>query len=119
MYPKSWHTNDSVDLNNGHTWAEFIPFTNVLWIHYLYIVLRDKYERLMGLTDELKRFLVETEELYKKLMPRTRANKGGFECASQITEYAFNRGWITQVQLGMLGDTGPGYSDMSSACLDQ
>jgi len=95
-----WHTDESRLLNNGHTWSEYIPYTNVLWIRYL---LQYAIQAWSGSPEDLDTFKGDIDELQHRLKPQTTVKNGGFETAEQVLEYALEKGWITAEQLERYG----------------
>ncbi|KAH8594868.1 hypothetical protein B0O99DRAFT_512891 [Bisporella sp. PMI_857] len=91
----SWHDKHS---DESKSWSEFIPYTNVVWIHYLLGVLRDKYQKdgadSENFVEEKRQLNKELRELESRL--GTKAN--GFQNAMETLEYIFEQGWITQEQ---------------------
>lgn len=81
---------DIAKLSSQSTWNDFIPYTNVIWIYYLFNYTINKYEGVLPLTD----FLRETKELREKLDPDGRCLNGGFTCASEMLNYCVKQGWI-------------------------
>lgn len=72
-----------------------MPYTNVIWIYYLFNYTINKYEGVMPLAD----FLKETKELREKLDPDRRCFNGGFTCSSEILDYCARQGWIDEDDL--------------------
>lgn len=98
--PAKWHTDASRDLNEGHTWAEFIPYTNVLWIKYILQYLGKNY--LKSKTNDLtayETFKAETKELSSRLNPMTKVENGAFSSAGQMLEYVVAQGWVVEEQI--------------------
>jgi len=72
-----------------------MPYTNVIWISYIFNYTIKKYEGVLPLAD----FLKETRELREKLDPDRRCFNGGFTCASEILDYCVKQGWIDEEDL--------------------
>ncbi|KAF4622651.1 hypothetical protein G7Y89_g14377 [Cudoniella acicularis] len=100
MYKKTWHNAASRSLSNGHTWSEHIPYTNVIWISYLFNYLKRIFKETTdedGLA-ELKKFIEETKEFSKCLDTRTKVENGAFMCAQDVFAYVIEVGWMTREQ---------------------
>ncbi|KAJ8128172.1 hypothetical protein O1611_g5465 [Lasiodiplodia mahajangana] len=78
------------------TWAIHEPYTNVLWLAYLYEWMVDNFS---GLKKELNSFKRVTKELWSHLDPEADESVPGFESASDILRYAVEIGWIEEDQL--------------------
>lgn len=83
-----------------------MPYTNVIWIWYLFDYTIKKYEGVLPLTE----FLKETGELREKLDPDRRIFNGGFGCASEILDYCVRQGWVYEEDL-MDSDLGSGLEE--------
>jgi serine/threonine-protein kinase haspin len=77
------------------TWKDFMPYTNVIWIYYLFNYTINKYEGVLPLGD----FLKETREVREMLDPDRRCFNTGFTCASEILNYCVRQGWIDEEDL--------------------
>jgi len=86
---------DKVTSSSSGTWKGFMPYTNVIWVYYLFNYTTNKYEGVLPLGD----FLKETKELRGKLDPDRRCSNGGFTCASEILDYCVRQGWIDEEDL--------------------
>ncbi|KAJ8120392.1 hypothetical protein ONZ43_g2889 [Nemania bipapillata] len=78
------------------TWAIHEPYTNVLWLAYLYEWMADNFS---GPKKEVNSFKRATKELWTYLDPEADENVPGFESASDILRYAVEIGWIDEDQL--------------------
>lgn len=105
MLPASWHDEISRSSNNGHTWSEHIPYTNVLWIRYILSYLTKTFKRSKPLNckEDLKAFETETKVLKRKLDVRMKVENGAFSSAMEVLEYAFGKGWVSEEQLEEFG----------------
>jgi serine/threonine-protein kinase haspin len=104
MYKRNWHDDDSRKLNNGHTWREFRPYSNVLWIKFLLGYVKKNFKDSDGDMKELAQFEQETKELKKRLDPRTHTSNGGFSSAGEIFEYVAQQQWISAEQVEAMGE---------------
>lgn len=102
----SWHTEASKSRAKSHTWQEHIPYTNALWIGYIFEFLYQGYmpksdlrkRSKLKLSPEQKVFERETAELRRRLTPGWR-NAERFTTASEILEFAVEQGWVTPAQV--------------------
>ncbi|KAI0446050.1 hypothetical protein F4803DRAFT_77414 [Xylaria telfairii] len=78
------------------TWAIYEPYTNVLWLAYLYDWMVKNFR---GLKKELNSFKRATKELWSYLDPEADESVPGFESASDILRYAVEIGWIDEDHL--------------------
>ncbi|KAG0647541.1 Serine threonine-kinase haspin [Hyphodiscus hymeniophilus] len=99
MHPKAWHDEQSKAWNEGHTWREYIPYTNVLWIKYLLGYLKKNFRDSGGNLEDLRRFEKDTTELKRRLDPRTLVKNGAFTSAIDVSIYVQDMEWITDTQI--------------------
>ncbi|KAM0347171.1 hypothetical protein ACHAPU_005112 [Fusarium lateritium] len=78
------------------SWDAFAPYTNVLWLAYLYEYMTSHYK---GDKKELARFKRETREMWKYLDPDAGEEVPCFGCAADVVCFAVEAGWIRQDQL--------------------
>ncbi|PMD40861.1 hypothetical protein L207DRAFT_346723 [Hyaloscypha variabilis F] len=83
---------------HGHSWSEFIPYTNVLWIRYLLFYLEHDLKK-HGDKKALEEFKSDTKDFKSKLNPRTTPWNGAFVNARQVLEFCVKAGWVTERQL--------------------
>lgn len=88
------------------SWHQHHPYTNVLWLAYLYNHLIGNFH---GEKRELKAFVKDTQELWAHLDPEASLEIMSFSSAEDIVEFAVEAGWITQAQLASCGAS-EGYS---------
>lgn len=98
MFKRAWHTEESRGKNNGHTWAEYIPYTNVLWLKYLFGWLREQYLKVIPLVDhtDLWYNIPGLQEFSRRFDLRTR---NGFDSATEVLFFAVEQRWITNEQI--------------------
>jgi serine/threonine-protein kinase haspin len=98
MFKSYWHNEDSREKNNGHTWAEYIPYTNVLWLKYIFGWLRHQYLKGLCLEDQSDLWfnIPGMSDLNKRFDLRT---KKGFDSATEVLVFAVDQGWITNEQI--------------------
>ncbi|KAF4957526.1 hypothetical protein FSARC_11257 [Fusarium sarcochroum] len=78
------------------SWDAYAPYTNVLWLAYLYEYLTSHFK---GDKKELTRFKKETIEMWKYLNPDAEESVPCFSCAADVVCFAVEAGWIRQDQL--------------------
>ena len=104
LLAKSWHSNESRFLNMGHSWDEYIPYTNVLWLNYIFTYLVKSYKRdASGLPGNMNTFLDATKELSRRFNVRTKVENGGFKTAQEVLEYCISKEWVTVQQVENYG----------------
>lgn len=80
-------------------WGRFNPYTNVLWLAYIYGYLTDHF---CGSAQQLVNFRRETLELARLLDPDTYGGgceEDGFLSASEVVTFAVDRGWLGAEQV--------------------
>lgn len=77
-------------------WEAFAPYTNVLWLAYLYEYLVKSF---VGDKKELARFKKETQEMWEYLNPDAEADVPCFGSAEDIVCFAVEAGWVRADQL--------------------
>ena len=98
MHPRKWHVDASRNENRGHEWKEFTPYSNVLWIRYLYAFLMKEFKK-KGDPKNLTDFQKITTELKRRLNVRTKVENGAFENAADVLQYIADKGWVSEEQL--------------------
>lgn len=90
-FRKQWHNEASKTKNNGHTWVEFIPYTNVIWIRYIlqYLIKHSKCSDA-----EMRNFRSEVREFQYDL---------SLDTAEKMLGYAVSKGWVTEEQVESYG----------------
>lgn len=78
------------------TWAQHEPYTNVLWLAYIYQWMVTHFK---GLKKELNAFKRATKELWAYLDPDANDGAPGFGSASDVVRFALESGWIEEDQL--------------------
>lgn len=98
MFKRNWHTEESRAKNNGHTWAEYVPYTNVLWLKYLFGWLRTQYLKRIALENHTDVWynIPGVRELTRRFDFRT---VEGFDSATDVLIFAIEKGWITNEQI--------------------
>ncbi len=103
MQPSSWHIDASRSKNNGHTWEEYIPYSNVLWIRTLLHYLEKSFKKHGIDQTTFSRFRHDIVELRRRLNVQTLEKNGGFTTAQEVLAYVVAQGWISQEQLEASG----------------
>jgi serine/threonine-protein kinase haspin len=84
---------------NPITWDTYAPYTNVLWLAYLYEYMTANF---VGAKQELNVFKKETTELWTHLNPAAKPSIPCFGSAGDVVRFAVEAGWILEEQL--MGD---------------
>ncbi|KAI1393213.1 uncharacterized protein F4822DRAFT_3904 [Hypoxylon trugodes] len=77
-------------------WARHEPYTNVLWLAYIYQWMIKHFK---GLKKELNAFKRLTKEFWTYLDPDADDSVPGFGSASDVVRFALESGWIEEDQL--------------------
>ncbi|KAF7863113.1 hypothetical protein EAF04_007196 [Stromatinia cepivora] len=98
-----------------HSWEEYIPYTNVLWLYFLMEYLTEVAPKGGRGKQGKQAWIRETEELRWLLHPDWAPGDGqdtgpteeqeeemGLGCAGDVLQYAFDMGWIHEEDLGDL-----------------
>ncbi|KAF4448647.1 HASPIN protein kinase [Fusarium austroafricanum] len=94
--PEAHDTPYAKGVDGPLSWDAFAPYTNVLWLAYLYEYLTSHFK---GEKKELARFKKETREMWKYLDPNAGEDVPCFGCAADVVCFAVEAGWIRQDQL--------------------
>ncbi|XWW97062.1 hypothetical protein V2A60_005043 [Cordyceps javanica] len=78
------------------SWDVFAPYTNVLWLAYLYSYLVSNFK---GDKRALTSFRSTTQELWKYLNPDASDDVPCFSCAADVVCFGVEAGWIAESQL--------------------
>ncbi|KJR82949.1 uncharacterized protein SPSK_04108 [Sporothrix schenckii 1099-18] len=78
------------------SWKDYHPYTNVLWLAYLYEYLVRHY---CGDKSELAAFRRATRELWLHMSPDAPPAVLSFPSATDIVRFAVEAGWLTEAQL--------------------
>ncbi|KAK3902006.1 Serine/threonine-protein kinase haspin hrk1 [Staphylotrichum tortipilum] len=96
-YPVSPATGEPI------SWRGHFPYTNVLWLAYLYGYLVENFK---GPRAEVKRFVRETGELRAHLDPGAPRGVLSFPGAGEVVRFAVEAGWVEE---GQVVDAGGGW----------
>ncbi|GAP89617.2 putative HASPIN protein kinase [Rosellinia necatrix] len=94
--PEDHKTPYADGIDGPITWAIHEPYTNVLWLSYLYEWMVRNFS---GPKREVNSFKRATKELWSYLDPEADESVPGFESASDILRYAVEIGWVDEDQL--------------------
>ena len=78
------------------SWEAYAPYTNALWLAYLYEYL---VERFAGDKKDLARFKKQTAEMWKHLDPEAGPEMPCFGSAADVVCFAVEAGWVDEGQL--------------------
>lgn len=81
---------------NRIDWKGYAPYTNVLWLAYIYDYLVDNFK---GDKKALAAFKRETKEMWMHLNPESPKTVASFADAAEVVEFALVAGWIREGQL--------------------
>lgn len=84
------------------SWDVFAPYTNVLWLAYIYQYMVKAFG---GDRKDLAEFKKASKELWKHMDPEAKAGVPSFGCAADIVRFAVEAGWIDEAQLTDQGET--------------
>jgi serine/threonine-protein kinase haspin len=82
------------------SWSDYHPYTNVLWLAYIYEFLVSHFR---GDKNVLKDFRRTTREMWNHLDPEAPPDVLSFSSAGDVVRFAFEAGWIEEEQL-LCGD---------------
>ncbi|KAL7626014.1 hypothetical protein AAE478_002783 [Parahypoxylon ruwenzoriense] len=77
-------------------WTQHEPYTNVLWLAYIYEWMAGHFR---GPRKELSAFKRATREFWAYLNPDAEESAPGFGSASEVVRFALEAGWIEEDQL--------------------
>lgn len=88
-----YHDTPYDSLNTDASWEDYAPYTNVLWLWFLFDWLINRLEESSGGSAAVERFREETKELAARLCPddKTASN---YKDAADVANYAMRLGWI-------------------------
>ncbi|OAA38068.1 Protein kinase-like domain protein [Metarhizium rileyi] len=100
--PEAHKTPYAKGIDGPLCWEAHVPYTNVLWLAYLYEYLVDNFQ---GDAKQLAHFEKETADMWTYLNPDADESVPCFGAAEDIVCFAVESGWIREAQL-----LGPGVS---------
>ncbi|KAK7416425.1 hypothetical protein QQX98_005242 [Neonectria punicea] len=94
--PEAHDTPYAQGIDGPLSWDAYAPYTNVLWLAYLYEYLVGHFS---GDKKELARFKKESKEMWMYLNPDAKESVPCFGSAANVVCFAVESGWMTQEQL--------------------
>ncbi|KAK2591393.1 hypothetical protein QQS21_010918 [Conoideocrella luteorostrata] len=94
--PEAHKTPYTKGVDGPLCWEAYVPYTNVLWLAYLYEYLLDHFE---GDSKDVASFEVHTEDMWTYLNPDADDSVPCFGSAADIVCFAVEAGWIREEQL--------------------
>ncbi|KAI1456743.1 hypothetical protein F4805DRAFT_219001 [Annulohypoxylon moriforme] len=94
--PQSHKTAYEKGIDGPITWSQYEPYTNVLWLAYIYEWMTGHFR---GTKKELNAFKRLTKELWLYLNPDADDGVPSFDSASDVVRFAVESGWIEEEQL--------------------
>ncbi|KZL85404.1 gsg2 protein kinase [Colletotrichum incanum] len=78
------------------SWDVYVPYTNVLWLAYLYQYMIKAFK---GDKKDVAEFKKVTKEMWKYLDPDAKAGTPAFGSSAEVVRFAVEAGWIGESQL--------------------
>ncbi|SPN98508.1 uncharacterized protein DNG_01553 [Cephalotrichum gorgonifer] len=102
--PPRSHATPYAAAFDGHpiSWEVFAPYTNVLWLAYIYEYLTGHFS---GEKKEMARFKRETKEMWGYLDPGAKEGVPCFGSAGDVVRFAVESGWVSEGQVVGEGST--------------
>ncbi|KFA74008.1 hypothetical protein S40288_09743 [Stachybotrys chartarum IBT 40288] len=100
--PEAHETPYTIGIDGPISWDAYAPYTNVLWLAYLYEYMTENF---MGDKKELALFKKTTKEMWKYLNPQAKQNVPCFGSAADIVCFAVEAGWVREEQVMGAGNT--------------
>lgn len=94
--PEAHKTPYAKGVDGPLCWEAYVPYTNVLWLAYLYEYLLDHFE---GDAVDLARFEDCTADMWTHLSPEADDGTPCFGSAGDIVCFAVEAGWLREEQL--------------------
>ncbi|KID90989.1 GSG2, Protein Kinase [Metarhizium guizhouense ARSEF 977] len=94
--PEAHKTPYAKGVDGPLCWEAYVPYTNVLWLAYLYEYLLDNFR---GDAKELAHFEEQTADMWAYLNPDAEDSVPCFGAAGDIVCFAVESGWIREEQL--------------------
>ncbi|KAI1206557.1 uncharacterized protein F4807DRAFT_438439 [Annulohypoxylon truncatum] len=94
--PQDHKTAYEDGLDGPIAWAQHEPYTNVLWLAYIYEWITNHFK---GTKKQLNAFKRLTKELWLYLNPNAEEGVPSFGSASEVVQFALESGWIEEGQL--------------------
>ena len=94
--PEAHNQPYEVGVDGPISWAGYYPYTNVLWLAYIFQYLVQNFR---GEKKELAEFKRTTKDFLLHLDPEAPRSVLSFPSAAEVVRYAAEAGWITELQL--------------------
>lgn len=94
--PEAHKTPYAKGIDGPLCWEAYAPYTNVLWLAYIYEYLLDNFQ---GEPKELAHFKKQTADMWAYLNPDADESIPCFGAAGDIVCFAVESGWIREEQL--------------------
>lgn len=78
------------------SWDVYVPYTNVLWLAYIYQYMIKVFK---GDKKDVAEFKKATKELWRYLDPDAKAGVPAFGSSAEVVRFAVEAGWIDESQL--------------------
>ncbi|WYZ40599.1 hypothetical protein EsH8_IV_000940 [Colletotrichum jinshuiense] len=78
------------------SWDVYVPYTNVLWLAYIYQYMIKGFK---GDKKDVAEFKKATKELWRYLDPDAKAGVPAFGSSAEVVRFAVEAGWIDESQL--------------------
>lgn len=98
--PEGHRTPYAKGINGPLSWDVFAPYTNVLWLAYLYKYMTDNFK---GPSAELDMFQSTTSEMWTYLDANASDDTPCFGSAAEVVCFAVESGWVGEDQLAGSG----------------
>ncbi|OBR14192.1 Gsg2 protein kinase [Colletotrichum higginsianum IMI 349063] len=82
------------------SWDVYVPYTNVLWLAYLYQYMVKGFK---GEKKDVAEFKKVTKEMWKYLDPDAKAGTPAFGSSAEVVRFAFEAGWLDESHLMDIG----------------
>ena len=96
LAPKFHNKPYETGVDGPISWSSYYPYTNVLWLAYIYQYLVGNFQ---GEKRELSQFKRTTREFLSHLDPEAPRHILSFSSAGDVVRYTAESGWITEEQL--------------------
>jgi serine/threonine-protein kinase haspin len=94
--PEAHDTPYPEGIHGKLSWDAYAPYTNVLWLAYLFEYLTSNFQ---GDASEVAQFKKTTREMWKYLNPEAKRSVPCFGSAADVVCFAVEAGWLKEEQL--------------------
>lgn len=100
MWQSKYHTEDSFrNANPPRSWSDYIPYTNVLWLRYLLMMLLGKLKHDGADPNIAKSLEADIKAMKTRFDFRTKVENGAFSTAQDVLVWMIEQGWVTDDQI--------------------